>query len=129
MDRPPPFPSAQADWLSQIEVRLNGATHEVVAIAYLDADEELVGLRVAGDGSTAQVELPLRDILRDVLDHQPQALVLAHNHPSGDPRPSATDQRATKTLCTMLRPIGVSIADHIIVSGDQRISFRDLGLL
>lgn len=110
-------------------MRLNGATHEVVAIAYLDADEELVGLRVAGDGSTAQVELPLRDILRDVLDHQPQALVLAHNHPSGDPRPSATDQRATKTLCTMLRPIGVSIADHIIVSGDQRISFRDLGLL
>jgi DNA repair protein RadC len=129
MNRPPPSLPAQADWLSQIEVRLNGETHEVVAIAYLDAAEELIGLRVSGDGSAAQVELPLRDILRDVLEHEAQSLVLAHNHPSGDPRPSATDHRTTQALCAMLRPIGVQVADHIILSGEKRVSFRKLGLL
>jgi DNA repair protein RadC len=129
MNRPPLHAPNAADWLSQIEVRLTGETREVVAIAYLDAAEELIGLRVSGDGTAQQVQLPLRDILRDVLDHEAQSLVLAHNHPSGDPLPSATDQAATQALCAMLRPIGVQIADHIIVSGDKRISFRDLGLL
>lgn len=118
-----------ADWLSQIEVRLTGETREVVAIAYLDAAADVIGLRVAEDGTRAQIALPLRDILRDVLDHEAQSLVLAHNHPSGDPHPSASDQAATQALCAMLRPIGVRIADHIIVSGAKRISFRDLGLL
>ncbi len=55
--------------------------------------------------------------------------VLAHNHPSGNPQPSQTDKRATQTLCAMLRPLGVNIADHIILAGDDRFSFRDLGLL
>lgn len=130
MDRPPPPPCGHANsWLPEIEIRLQGQSREVVAIAYLDAAEEVLALRVSAEGGTGEVQLPLRDILRDVLETDPAALVLAHNHPSGDPHPSVTDRRATQTLCAMLRPLGVSIADHIILSGDKRVSFRDLGLL
>jgi DNA repair protein RadC len=127
-----PFPNlgGRADpWLPEIEIRLQGQTQEIVAIAYLDAEEEMLALRLSTQGAPGEVHLPLRDILRDVLDNEPAALVLAHNHPSGDPRPSPSDQRATQTLCAVLRPLGVNLADHIILSGDQRVSFRDLGLL
>ena len=96
---------------------------------YAKAQEEMVALRVTAEGDAGASLLPLRDILRDVLDNDPASLVLAHNHPSGNPQPSQTDKRATQTLCAMLRPLGVNIADHIILAGDDRISFRDLGLL
>lgn len=130
MNGPPPSPSGHANsWMPEIEIRLKGQSQEVVSIAYLDEAEEMLALRLSSDGAQGEVRLPLRDILRDVLDKDPAAIVLAHNHPSGDARPSASDRQATQALCAMLRPLGVSVADHIILTGDERISFRDLGLL
>ncbi|MFN5760386.1 MAG: JAB domain-containing protein [Sphingomonadaceae bacterium] len=120
---------ARDPWAPELEIRLRGQDQEFVAIAYLDAQAETLGIRICTEGRQGDVVLPLKDILRDVLDKDPHALVLAHNHPSGDPRPSATDRQATQALCAMLRPLGVRLADHIILAGDERISFRDLGLL
>lgn len=120
---------ARDPWAPELEIRLRGQEQEVVAIAYLDAQAETLGVRICTDGQAGEVVLPLKDILRDVLETDPHALVVAHNHPSGDPRPSATDCQATQALCAMLRPLGVRVADHIIVAGEERISFRDLGLL
>ena len=134
MARHGPSPSSPADlardpWAPELEIHLRGQDTELVAIAYLDADAETLGVRISSEGRQGDVLLPLRDILRDVLETNPHALVVAHNHPSGDPRPSATDRQATQALCAMLRPLGVRVADHIILAGDERISFRDLGLL
>ena len=120
---------ARDPWAPELEIRLRGQDQELVAIAYLDAQAETLGIRICTEGRQGDVVLPLKDILRDVLDKDPHALVLVHNHPSGDPRPSATDRATTQTLCAMLRPLGVRLADHIILAGDERISFRDLGLL
>lgn len=120
---------ARNPWAPELEIRLRGQNQELVAIAYLDAHAETLGVRVVTEGRDGDVLLPLKDILRDVLDTDPHALVLAHNHPSGDPRPSAADRQVTKSLCAMLRPLGVRVADHIILAGDERISFRDMGLL
>lgn len=120
---------ARNPWAPELEIRLRGQDQELVAIAYLDAQAEMLGLRISTEGQSGEVMLPLKDILRDVLDKDPHALVLAHNHPNGDPRPSTTDRQATQALCAMLRPLGVRVADHIILAGEERISFRDLGLL
>lgn len=120
---------ARDPWMPELEIQLRGQDQELVAIAYLDAQAETLGVRIITDGRQGDVILPLKDILRDVLDKNPRALIVAHNHPSGDPRPSAADREATQALCAMLRPLGVRVADHIILAGDERISFRDLGLL
>lgn len=120
---------ARDPWAPELEICLRGQDQELVAIAYLDAQSETLGIRISTEGQSGDVILPLKDILRDVLDTNPHALVVAHNHPSGDPRPSATDRQATQALCAMLRPLGVRVADHVILTGDDRISFRDLGLL
>ena len=87
MPRLPPPTLSAVDWLSQIEVRLTGETREVVAIAYLDAASEVIGLRVAEDGARAQVALPLRDILRDVLEHEAQSLVEQRRSRIREPMP------------------------------------------
>ena len=97
-------------------------------IAYLDRRDGMLDMRVE-QGSHSALLLPLRDILRDVLDKDPASIVLAHNHPSGSPMPSAADKRATQSLRAMLRPIGVRLADHLIFAGKSRVSLRDLGLL
>lgn len=120
----PPTP-----WTAQVQVQLRGQNREVVAIAYLDREETVLDLRLLCEGQQGMVALPLRDILRDILMHDPASIGLAHNHPSGDLSPSASDRRATQALCALLRPLGVRLADHLIIAGDKHVSFRALGLL
>jgi DNA repair protein RadC len=130
MTAPPSLPPSSEDWpwISEIELCLRDRDKEHVVIAYLDRRDGMLDMRVE-QGAQSALELPLRDILRDVLDKEPAAVVLAHNHPSGSPLPSAEDKRATQMLCAVLRPIGVRVADHLIFAGDKRVSLRDLGLL
>lgn len=118
-----------ARWMTHVEVKLRDQPRECVAIVYLDDAHEVLDLRLAEDQRSGEVRLPLRDILRDVLQHEPAAIGLAHNHPSGQALPSASDKQATQTLCAMLRPLGVQLADHVILAGKERVSFRALGLL
>jgi len=130
MTSPPGHPPSSEDWpwISEIELCLRDQDREHVVIAYLDRRDGMLDMRIE-QGSQNALQLPLRDILRDVLDKDPASIVLAHNHPSGSPMPSAADKRATQSLCAMLRPIGVRVADHLIFAGDRRVSLRDLGLL
>ena len=124
----PPLTSEDWPWISEIELCLRDQETEHVVIAYLDRRDGMLDMRVE-QGSHSALELPLRAILRDVLDKDPASIVLAHNHPSGSAMPSVADKRATQSLCAMLRPIGVRLADHLIFAGKSRVSLRDLGLL
>lgn len=123
-----PLSSEDWPWISEIELCLRDQEQEHVVIAYLDRRDGMLDMRIE-QGSQSALELPLRAILRDVLDKDPASIVLAHNHPSGSAMPSAADKRATQSLCAMLRPIGVRVADHLIFAGKSRVSLRDLGLL
>ncbi|MEI9927886.1 MAG: JAB domain-containing protein [Sphingomonas sp.] len=102
---------------------------EVVAFAYLDADQGLLGMRQARSQSVDTLDLPIRDVVADVLRLDAQAVVMAHNHPSGDATPSAADRDATRMLAHALRPLGVRLIDHLVVTRTRVISFRELGLL
>jgi len=108
---------------------LAGEAAEVAAFAYLAGDQRLLGLRRAGRGSLDRVALPIRAIVADVLALDALAVVMAHNHPSGDPTPSAADREATHLLARALDPIGVRLVDHLVVATGGTTSFRLLGLL
>ena len=97
-------------------------------MAHLDEGHLCVHLsQFAGDEAT--VVSPLKQIVRDALENSTAAIVLAHNHPSGDPHPSECDLRATRKLATVAEAIDCRLLDHLIFAGSECISLRALGFL
>jgi DNA repair protein RadC len=81
------------------------------------------------DGNADGAELPIRKIIADAARHGSRGLILAHNHPSGDPTPSATDKRITRRLAIVGEAMDVAILDHIVMAGSECRSMRQMGLL
>jgi DNA repair protein RadC len=71
----------------------------------------------------------VREIMRRALDCQATALIIVHNHPSGDPSPSPQDIRLTKELVEAGRHMRINVHDHIIVGAKGHTSLRSLGLI
>lgn len=81
------------------------------------------------DGDISDVGLPIRAIISDAAVLGSAAIMLAHNHPSGDPRPSLADCLATRRLATIANCLDCAVADHFVFAGESWASFRGLGLL
>lgn len=102
---------------------------EVAAFAYLDPQWRLLGMRHARSLSVAVLDVPMRAVATDVLAFDCARVVMAHNHPSGDARPSDLDRALTKRLARALDALGVELFDHLVFAGERVTSFRALGLL
>ena len=103
-------------------------TRESLWVAHLDEQARCVHVsRHPGDESGA--EFPLKQIIGDAAVHGSSGIVLAHNHPSGDPRPSDSDCRATRRLASAAEALDCAIIDHLVFAGTHCSSFRKLGLL
>ena len=103
--------------------------HEHAVIAHFNDQGRMVALNEA-QGSKDRIILPLRQIIRDALTYDACAVMLAHNHPSGDPTPSKVDIETTRALSDLLRPLSIRLHDHLILtSSGQTTSFRELGWL
>ena len=103
-------------------------TQEHLWVAHVDDDAHCVHL-TRHDGHADGAELPIRDIVADAARHGSKGLILAHNHPSGDPSPSATDKRITRRLALVGEAMDIAILDHIVMAGGQCQSMRAMGLL
>ena len=108
---------------------LAGEAIEVLAFVYLGEDQRVLGLRHARSGSIDALDLAVREIAADALAFGAAAVVMAHNHPSGDPTPSNADREATRLLARALDTLGVRLVDHLVVAAHGITSFRCLGLL
>lgn len=106
-----------------------GATRERLAILYLSADRVVLGVSETRLGEKLSIELPLRAIIADALRLGAVGLIIAHNHPSGDPMPSAADQAATRKLIRVACDLGIQVHDHLVFAGMECRSFRALDLL
>ncbi|MGK2909746.1 MAG: JAB domain-containing protein [Sphingobium sp.] len=80
-------------------------------------------------GSEDRVDFPLRQVILRALQCNCQGLMLRHNHPSGNSRPSKADIEITRLLSQMLCPLGIRLIDHVIESTNDSFSFRENGLL
>jgi DNA repair protein RadC len=101
---------------------------ETLWVAHVDDAARCLHLsRYPGDESGA--EFPLRAIIADATEHRSAGIVLAHNHPSGDARPSDLDYRATRRLATAVEALDCTILDHLVFGGAQCTSMRASGLL
>jgi DNA repair protein RadC len=106
-----------------------GDSGERFAVAFLDGGRRLIELRALPPSEEARVELPMRRILEDALRLGARGIVVAHNHPSGDPAPSADDVEATRELAGTAARLGIQLHDHLIFAGGEVASLRSMGLL
>ena len=108
--------------------RLTCLEHEEVWFLGLDGRNRLRAARRVGQGGLHGCSLLAGDILRPAVKTGASALVLVHNHPSGDPSPSQADVTMTQTLATACEIVGVALLDHVVVARSGVSSLRELGL-
>jgi DNA repair protein RadC len=118
--------SALFDYLS---VTMRHESRELIRILFLDRRNGLIKDELHSRGTVDHVPLYPREIVRRVLELEASALILVHNHPSGDPTPSKEDVSMTRTLVDTLRTINVLLHDHVIVGRNRELSMRQRGLL
>lgn len=112
-----------------LTLRFAGLEHEVFACLWLDAANRLIAAEELFRGTLTQTSVYPREIVKQGLRYNAAAVVLAHNHPSGNPAPSNADRMLTSALKSALALVDVLVLDHIVVAGTQTTSFASHGLL
>lgn len=98
-------------------------------ILFLDRKNVLIADEVQQVGTVDHTPVYPREVVKRALELSATAIVLAHNHPSGDPTPSRADIEMTKTIVDIAGPLGIAVHDHIIVGRNGHASFRGLKLI
>ena len=102
---------------------------EVFKVLLLNRKNEMIGDVDVFQGSLSGSAVYPREIMALALDHKAAALVFVHNHPSGDPTPSAQDRDLTRTLVWASMLLGIQVLDHIIIGNNTYYSFADDGII
>ncbi len=89
--------------------------HEVIAALFLDSKHRLIAFERLSQGSLREAPIYPREIAKRAFHHNAGALILAHNHPSGDPSPSKADVDITHSLAKALKPLDIRLLDHLII--------------
>jgi DNA repair protein RadC len=98
-------------------------------VLFLNNKNILIRDEILGEGTVNHTPVYVREVIKRALDLGATALVLVHNHPSGDPTPSREDIDMTKTLADAGRPLSITVHDHIIIGRSGHVSFKALGVL
>jgi len=109
--------------------RLGALEHEEVWLLSLDGRNGLRSVRRIAQGGLHGCALMPRDVLRPAVREGASAIILLHNHPSGDPSPSPDDLRMTLALRAACEIVGIALLDHVIVARDGATSLRESGAL
>lgn len=109
--------------------RFVGADRERCVAALVDTKHRLLSVVTVSVGSIDHTFMSPREVFRDALVGNAAAVVLAHNHPSGDPEPSRDDQRVTERLVRAGELIGVEVLDHLVIAGERWVSLARRGLI
>jgi DNA repair protein RadC len=119
-------PEALVDY---VMLHLAARQQETFAVLFLDSQLHLIALEALCHGTLTQTSVYPREVVLHALRHQAAAVVLAHNHPSGQVVPSAADEVLTRTLQAALSLIDVRVLDHVIVAPGASFSMTAHGML
>ncbi|KRW73394.1 RadC family protein [Stutzerimonas nitrititolerans] len=109
--------------------KLAGFEHEVFAVLFLDNRHRLIDYVEMFRGTIDSASVYPREVVKEALKRNAAAVILSHNHPSGNAEPSQADRTLTGRLKDALGLVDVRTLDHIVVAGLERVSFAELGLL
>ena len=102
---------------------------EQFRILFLDKRNQIIADEVQQTGTVDHTPVYPREVIKRALDLSATALILVHNHPSGDPTPSRADIQMTQAIVEIAKPLGISVHDHIIVGKDGHTSFKGSKLI
>ena len=104
-------------------------TKEQFRILFLDKRNRIIADEVQQEGTVDHTPVYVREIVKRALELSATAIILVHNHPSGDPTPSPADIEMTKQIVESAKNLGIAVHDHIIVGKEGHASFRGLSLI
>jgi DNA repair protein RadC len=102
---------------------------ERVRVLYLNSKNMLIRNEPVSEGSVDEAAVYIREIVRRALEYHATALIIVHNHPSGDPSPSQQDIQLTRELVEAARHLKISVHDHVIIGARSHSSLRAMGLI
>jgi len=102
---------------------------EQFRILFLDKRNQMIADEVQQEGTVDHTPVYPREVVKRALELSATAIILVHNHPSGDPTPSRADIQMTQAIIEVARPLGISVHDHIIVGKEGHASFKGLKLI
>ncbi|MEQ1509410.1 MAG: DNA repair protein RadC [Sphingopyxis sp.] len=103
--------------------------NERVRVLHLDSRNHLIRDEVMSDGSIDQSAIYVREVIRRALDFGSAAIILVHNHPSGDAAPSKQDIAVTRDIADACKRLGIALHDHVIIGRNAHFSMRTQGLI
>ena len=127
MDRP-----ALSSWsalLDYCQASMAYNATEQFRILFLDRKNILIADEIQQEGTVDHTPVYPREVVKRALELGASALILVHNHPSGDPTPSQADIDMTRQIIAAARPLKIDIHDHLIIGRGEHVSFRSTGLL
>lgn len=125
----PPSITSTADAARWLQPALAGLSHEELHALYLDRRHRPITRRVLSRGSPEATIVDPADIVRPAIELGAAALILAHNHPSGDPEASREDIEATTRVQAGAALFRITLLDHLIIAGERVVSLRERGCL
>jgi DNA repair protein RadC len=105
------------------------ADKEQFRILFLDKRNQIIADELQQTGTVDHTPVYPREVVKRALELSATAVILVHNHPSGDPTPSRADIQMTQTIIEIAKPLGISVHDHIIVGKEGHASFKGLRLI
>lgn len=115
--------------LNYVKQQLRHEKSEQARVLYLDRKNKLIADEVAGRGTVDHAPIYPREIARRALELSASAVILVHNHPSGDPTPSRADVDLTRDIERALAPLEIKVHDHLVVGARETVSMKARGLI
>jgi DNA repair protein RadC len=115
--------------LAYVKTAMAHEAREQFRVLFLDKKNQLIADEVQNRGTVDHAPVYPREVVRRALELSASAVILVHNHPSGDPTPSSADVEMTRQVIDAARPLRISVHDHLVVGRDGTASFKALGLI
>lgn len=125
----PAYLRSEQDTVDLFGEELARSEVEQLRAAHLDGARRVLGVTHATQADRFCLNVPIRAIVENAFALRARAIVLAHNHPGGDPSPSRSDYTMTRKLREVLGALDITLIDHVVFASAGRFSFRASGLL
>ena len=110
-----------------LQILLQDYEHEVFSAVFLDSQHRVISFEELFRGTLGSASVYPREVVKQALANNAAAVILVHNHPSGDPTPSAEDRSVTRRLVEAGELLGIRVVDHIIVAESGYVSLNEKG--
>lgn len=121
--------SSWSQLMNYCRISMAHAPREQFRVLFLDVKNQLIADEVLNEGTVDHAPVYPREVARRALELSAANLILVHNHPSGDPKPSAADIQITQQIVEAAQAVSVKVHDHLVIGRNGAASFKSLGLL